>query len=94
MLHFGLNNLNSNRPSGEITKIIVNLVSGLKHEKSDGSISSIIARASKSKLNKMVSEINHHLKEMCNRKNFFLIDHSNKIKASHLNSSRLNLNRK
>ena len=40
------------------------------------------------------SEVNHHLKEMCNRKNFFLIDHSKKIKASHLNSSRLHLNRK
>ena len=94
MLHFGLNKLNSNRPSGEIAKIIINLVSGLKPEKSDGSISSIITRANKSKLNKKVSEINHHLKEMCNRKNFFLIDHSNKIKASHLSNSRLNLNRK
>ena len=30
---------------------------------------------------------------MCNRKNFFLIDLSKKIKASHLNSSRLHLNR-
>ena len=51
-------------------------------------------RADKPELNKKGSEVNHRLKEMCNRKNFFLIDHSKKIKASHLNSSRLQLNRK
>ena len=45
-------------------------------------------------LYKKRSEVNHHLKNMCNRKNFFLIDYSKKIKASHLNSSRLHLNRK
>ena len=31
---------------------------------------------------------------MCNRKNFFLIDHCKSNKASHLNSSRVHLNRK
>ena len=31
---------------------------------------------------------------MSNRKNFFLIDYCKKIKASHVNSSRLHLNRK
>ena len=51
-------------------------------------------RADKPELNKKGSEVNHHLKEMCNRKNFYFIDHSKKIKASHLNSSRLHLNRK
>ena len=45
-------------------------------------------------LNKKGSEVNYHLKELCNRKNVFLIYHSKKIKASHLNSSRLHLNRK
>ena len=29
---------------------------------------------------------------MCNKNNFFLIDHSKKIEASHLNSSGLHLN--
>ena len=51
-------------------------------------------RADKPELNKKGSEANHYLKEMCNRKNFYLIDHSKKIKASHLNSSSLHLNRK
>ena len=32
------------------------------------------------------------LKEMCNKKNVFLINHNKKIEASHLNSSRLHLN--
>ena len=39
-------------------------------------------------------EVNHYLKGMCNRKIFFPIDHVKKIKASHLNSSRLHLSRK
>ena len=51
-------------------------------------------RADKPELNKKRSEVNHRLKEMCNRKNFFLIDHSKKFKAIPLNSSRLHLNRK
>ena len=45
-------------------------------------------------LNKKGSEVNHHLKEKCNGKNFYFIDHSKKIKANHRNSSRLHLNRK
>ena len=51
-------------------------------------------RADKPELNKKGSEVTHHLKEMCKRKNFYLIDYSKKIKASHLNSSRFPLNRK
>ena len=86
--------MNSNRPPDEIAKAIIDLASELKSEKTGVSISSIIMQADKPELNKKGSEVNHHLKEMCNRKNFFLIDHSKKIKASHLNSSRLHLNRK
>ena len=94
ILHVGTNDLSSNRPPDEIAKAIIDLASELKSEKSGVSISSIIMRADKPELNKKGSEVNHHLKEMCNRKNFYLIDHSKKIKASHLNSSRLHLNRK
>ena len=94
ILHVGTNDLSSNRPPDEIAKAIIDLASELKSEKSGVSISSIIMRADKPELNKKGSEVNHHLKEMCNRKNFYFIDHSKKIKASHLNSSRLHLNRK
>ena len=91
ILHVGTNDLNSNRPPDEID---LALISELKSEKSDVSMSSIIMRRIKIKLNKKGSEVNHHLKEMCNRKNFFLIDHRKKINASHLHSSMLHLNRK
>ena len=86
--------MNSNRPPGKISKAIIDLASEMKSEKSGVSISSIVMRADKPELDKKRSEVNHYLKEMCNMKNFFLIDHSKKIKASHLNSSRLHLNRK
>ena len=94
ILHVGTNDLNSNRPPGEIAKAIIDLASELKSELSGVSISSIVMRADKPELDKKRSEVNHYLKEMCNIKNFFLIDHSKKIKASHLNSSRFYLNRK
>ena len=51
-------------------------------------------RADKPELNKKGSEVNHYLKETCKKKIFFLIDHRKKIKASHLNCSRLHLIRK
>ena len=92
ILHAGTNDLNSNRSSEEIAKAIIDLVSELKSAKFGVSISSIIIGVIE--LNKKGSQVNHHLKEMCNRKNFFLIDHSKKFKAIHLNSSRLHLNRK
>ena len=94
ILHVGTNNLNSNRPPDEITKAIIDLASELKSEKSGVSISSVLMIADKPELNKQGNEVNHHLKEMCNRKNFYLIDHSKKVKACQLNSGRLHLNRK
>ena len=92
ILHVGRNDLNSNRSSDEIAKAIIDLVSELKSEKFGVSISSIIMRVIE--LHKKGSQVKHHLKEMCNRKNFFLIDHSKKFKAIHLKSNRLHLNRK
>ena len=80
ILHVDTNDLNSNRPPDVIAKAIIDLASELKSEKSGVSVSSIIMRADKPELNKKGSEVNHHLKEMCNRKNFYLIDHSKKIK--------------
>ena len=94
ILHVGINDLNSNIPPDEIAKVIIDLASELKSEKSGVSISSIIMRSDKPELNKKGSEVNQHLKEMYNRKNFYLMDHSKKIKASYLNTIRLHLNRK
>ena len=94
ILHLGTNDLSSNRPPDEIAKAIFDLASELKSEKSGVSISSVIMRADKPELNKKGNEVNHYFKEMCNRKNFYFIDHRKKIKVSHLNSSRVHLNRK
>ena len=93
ILHAGTNDLKSYRPPEQIEKAIIDLALELKSEKSGVSTSSVTMRAD-IELNKKGREVNHHLKEMCNRKNFFLIDHGKIIKASHLNSSRLHLNRK
>ena len=94
ILHVVTNDLNSKRPRDEIAKAIIDLASEFKSEKSGVSISSVIMIADKPELNRQGNEVNHHLKEMCDRKNFYLIDHSKKIKARHLNNGRLHFNRK
>ena len=68
IIHVEVNDLNSNRPPDKIAKAIIGLASELKSEKSDVSILSIIMRQDKPELNNKGSEVNHHLKEMCNRK--------------------------
>ena len=94
ILHVSTNDLNSNRPPDEIAKATLDLASELKSKKPGVSISSIIMRADKSEFNEKGSDVNHHLKEMCNRNNFYFNDHSKKNKASYLNSGRLHLNGK
>ena len=83
-----------NALSDEIAKTIIDLGTELKSEKSDVTISFYIMRADKPEVNKRGIEVNHRLKEMHVRMNFFLIDPFKKINASHLNTSRLHLNRK
>ena len=94
ILHVGTNDLQSNATPSEIAEKITSLASEMKSNKCDVSISAIIIRTDKPDLNKKGIEVNNALKEMCEEKNIFLIDHSKKLKASHLNSSRLHLNRK
>ena len=45
-------------------------------------------------LDKTRIEVNTHLKEMCKEKNIFLIDYDKRIKANHLNNSKIHLNRR
>ena len=61
ILHVGTNDLNLNRSPEEIAKVITDLASELKSEKSGVSILSIIMRADKPELKKKRSEVNHHL---------------------------------
>ena len=66
----------------------------MKTEKCDFSISAIIIRTDKQDLNEKGLKVNVIVKEMCMEKNMFFIDHYKKIKASHLNSSKIHLNKK
>ena len=94
ILHIGTNDLNSNARPNEIAANIVNLAAEMKTEKCTVSISGIIIRTDKPELNKKGLEVNIILKELCMEKNIFFIDHCKKIKASHLNSSKVHLNKK
>ena len=94
ILHIGTNDLNSNATPNEIAANIVNLAAEMKTEKCTVSISGIIIRTDKPELNKKGLEVNIILKELCMEKNIFFIDHCKKIKASHLNSSKVHLNKK
>ena len=94
ILHVGTNDLQSNATPSEIAEKVTSLAWEMKSNKCDASISAIIIRTDKPDLNKKGNEVNNALKEMCEEKNIFLIDYSKKLKASHLNSSRLHLNRK
>ena len=94
ILHVGTNDLQSNATPSEIAEKTTSLVSEMKSNKCEVSISAIIIRTDKPDLNEKGTEVNNALEEMCEEKNIFLIDHSKKLKASHLSSSRLHLNRK
>lgn len=92
ILHVGTNNLNSTEPAIDIAQSIIKQALTLKNEKHDVSVSSIILR--KDNWNNKAIEVNENLKELCEEKNIFFIDHSNSIKQRHLNRSRLHLNMK
>ena len=64
----------------------------LKSDTCDVTISELIIRMENPDLDKKRIEVNKHLKEMCKEKNIFLIDHGKRIKANHLNSSKIHLN--
>ena len=94
ILHVGTNDLNSNATPNEIAANIVGLATEMKTENCDVSISGIIIRTDTPVLNEKGLEVNVILKELCMVKNIFFIDHCKKIKAIHLNSSKLHLNKK
>ena len=80
ILDVATNDLNSNIPRDEISNAIIDLAAELKSEKSGVSISSVLMIADKPELNKQGNEVNHYLKEMCNRKNFTSLITAKKLK--------------
>ena len=93
ILHVGTNDLNSNETLNAIASNIINIATVMKTEKCDVSISAII-RTDKQDLNEKGLKVNVIVKEMCMEKNMFFINRYKKIKASHLNSSKIYLNKK
>ena len=91
ILHVGTNGLSSDKSPHEIAELIINLACQLKHEKQDVSVSTIILRTDDKILNEKGIEVNFYLKELCKKKNIFLVDNSKKIKAQHLDKGKLHL---
>ena len=94
ILHVGTNDLSSDKSPEEIARSIIDLATSIKNEKHDVSISNIIIRADDKKLDEKRCEVNSFLGKLCKEKNFYLIDHSTRIKRNHLNKGKLHLNKK
>ena len=94
ILHVGTNDLSSDKSPEEIARSITILATSIKNEKHDVSISNIIIQADDKKLEEKRCEVNSFLGKLCKEKNFYLIDHSTRIKRNHLNKGKLHLNQK
>ena len=75
-------------------ELIVDLAMFLKTESSHVSVSNIVLRTENPLLNDIVSEVNLHLKDLCEERNLYLIDNTKSFRSHHLNKSKLHLNRK
>ena len=73
----------------EIARSIVDLATSIKNEKHDVSISNIIIRAGDKKLEEKRCEVNSFLGKLCKEKNYYLIDHSTRIKRNQLNKRKV-----
>ena len=94
MSGFRTNDLSSDKSPEEIARSIIDLATSIKNEKHDVSISNIIIRADDKTLEEERCEVNSFLGKLCKEKNFYLIDHSTRIKRNHLNKGKLHLNKK
>ena len=92
-IHVGTNNISDQNKSPEsIAESIGNLTTDIKNQSHDVTISNIIQR--KDKWNKKVDEANNILKELCKRKNIYLINNSTSNKMLHFNRRKIHLSKK
>ena len=80
VLHVGTNDLVSDRAPYLMAKSIVNIVSSIKNENHDVTVSNIITRADH--LKGKANEVNDYLSKLCTERNIYLIDHSKALKNS------------
>ena len=78
ILHVGTNDLNTERSPELVPKSIVDLVTTLKGNSRDKSVSNIVVRTDNSNLNEKGCEVNAHLTEMYKERKLNLINHSKK----------------
>ena len=92
--HVGTNDLISDSTPTEFARNIFNMPGRLKSDTCHVTISELIIRMDNPDLDKKRTEVNTHLKKMCKEKSIFLFDHGKRIKANHLNSSKIHLDRR
>ena len=85
ILHIGTNDLSSDKSPEEIARSTIDLGTSIKNEKHDVHISKIKIRAEDKKLEEKRCEVSGSLGKLCKEKNYYLIDHSTRIKRNHLN---------
>ena len=93
-VQIGTNDLNSEVSSQTIAESIVDLSKSLKTESNYASISNIVFRTDNPLLNQKESEVNLHLKYLCEEGNLYLIHNIKRFRSYHLNKRKLHLNRK
>ena len=94
ILQIGTNDLISNSTPTEVARKVLDVAGRLKSDTCDVTIAELIIRMDNLDLDKKRIEVSTHLKEMCKEKNICFIDHGKRIKANHLNSSKIQLNRR
>ena len=92
ILHFGTNDLRSDKCTDNIANEIINIGIQMKTEKNEIMISGITPRGDNENLDKKGSEVNKILINLCSLYNFHFINNNSISKAHHLNSSGLHLN--
>ena len=85
VLHVGTNDLDSDRSPDLMAESIVDVVSSLKTDKHDVTISNIITWSDR--FMAKPNEVNKCLTELCFEINFLLIDHCKTLKSQHLNGT-------
>ena len=82
-MHFGTNDLSSDKSLAEIARSIIDLATSAKNKKRYASISSIIIiRAHDKKLEEKRCVVNSFLGKFRKEKNYYLIGHSTRIKRN------------
>ena len=81
IVHVGTNDLSSEVSSKSIEESIGDLAMSLKTESDDVSVSNIILRTDNSLINQNVSEVNSHFKNLCEKRNLYLMDNTKKFRS-------------